>query len=482
MRRWQIALLIIVAGAGLVFPAYRMGAQSSASFSLPAWGILSGGGPTSSPSFSSQTNVGAAAQQSLSSPSFVLGPALLHPALLSPPSQTNHPPQAINDAVRVFRDSSANPVNVLGNDSDPDGDPLRVTSVTQGTKGRAGVGPIGGSVLYTPDPGFTGNDSFSYTISDGHLTASATVAVTVIAHAAATNGAPVALNDSATVYQDRSDNVIDVMANDTDPDGDAIRVVAFTQPVYGKAQLGPGGANLLYTPRTGFVGADALTYTISDGHDATSTAILSITIAANRSAVAAQDQISIPQNSSNVHVNVLENDRDPEGNSLTITGVSQPSHGTAFIGPGSTNVIYTPEAGFSGTDSFSYTVTDGYSTSSGSVTVVVTPVNSRPVASDDIVRVPQDSTDNMIDVLSNDGDPDRNPLAITLVSRSPSSQGVIGINQKGTGIIYTPARGFVGTESYDYTASDGALTDTATVTITVQGSRIFLPLLLQGLP
>ncbi len=475
MKRWQITLLLVVAGCGLLFPAYQLGAQSSANFSLAAWSFLSGGGPTSSPSFSSQTRTGVAFQQSSSSTSFALGPALVGPA-----SPVNRPPIALSDVVRVPQDSSANPVNVLVNDSDPGGDPIRVTSATQGTNGRVTIGPDGASILYTPNSGFTGADSFTYTISDGQLAASSTVSITVAAHPP-TNRAPLASNDFVTVRQNRSDNAIDVLANDSDPDGDAVKVVSVTQPAKGMVQLGPGGANLLYSPQTGFVGVESLTYTITDGHEATSTAVVSITVASNSPPVPALDQIRVPQNSSSTPIYVLVNDGDPEANPLRVIGVGQPSKGTVSIGPGGAYVTYTPGPGFSGTDSFTYTVSDGSLTGLGSVTVIVNPVNEPPVASDDTISVARDSAENIIDVLSNDGDPDNNPLAIDLVApAAASAQGTVGINAQRTRITYTPAPGFTGAEPFTYTATDGVLTDTATLTITVRGSKVFLPLFKHG--
>ena len=100
-----------------------------------------------------------------------------------PPSATvtitvgsNQPPVAVNDSVTVLAGVNT-PITVQVNDSDPDGDPITIVSVTQGTKGTVAID--GSQVRYTPNAGATGSDSFSYTISDGEATATATVTVRI---------------------------------------------------------------------------------------------------------------------------------------------------------------------------------------------------------------------------------------------------------------------------------------------------------------
>lgn len=115
------------------------------------------------------------------------------------------------------------------------------------------------------------------------------------------------------------------------------------------------------------------------------------------------------------------------------------------------------------------------------VDVLTNSVNAGPVLADDLVTVAHDSSNNSIDVLSNDGDPDANPLVITRVGSLGLNQGSIGINGQRSKIVYSPATGFVGTESYVYTASDGAMEASASLSIQAQGHKIFLPLVANGL-
>ena len=126
-------------------------------------------------------------------------------------------------------------------------------------------------MLYTPDPDYFGPDSFTYTISDGNGgTATATVAVTVTN----VNDNPVATDDSATVAEDSTGNVINVLVNDNDgvDEGETLTITAVSDPAHGTAAIGAGGTSVLYTPDPDYFGPDSFTYTITDGNGGTDTA------------------------------------------------------------------------------------------------------------------------------------------------------------------------------------------------------------------
>ena len=128
-------------------------------------------------------------------------------------------PSAVDDAITVDFESAATVIDVLANDSDPDNDTLTITAVSTPMHGTAVISA--GGVSYTPMAGYSGSDSFTYTISDGRGgTATASVNVTVNP-AAESNQAPVAVDDDGGVLKGlRTD--IDVLANDSDPDGDPL--------------------------------------------------------------------------------------------------------------------------------------------------------------------------------------------------------------------------------------------------------------------
>jgi len=324
-------------------------------------------------------------------------------------------------------------------------------------------------VTYQPSANFTGTDSFAYTISDGTLTATAVVTVTVTA----VNDAPTATNDAATTVED-TEVVIDVLANDTDLDGDPLTVSAVGAPAHGSTTLvttGPNAGRISYLPSPNFVGTDVFTYTVSDNHGATATATVTVTVSAvNDAPVAANDAASVAEDSA-VVIDVLANDTDVDGDTLSVTGVSAPAHGVAAVvtsGPDAGRVRYTPQTNFFGTDSFTYTISDGAGgTATGLVAVTITPVNDAPIAANDSATTlgPAPVT---INVLANDSDPDGDPLSVTAIGAPAHGIAMLlTVGPDAGKVSYVAEVGFAGSDSFTYTITDGVLTATATVTVIV---------------
>ncbi len=185
----------------------------------------------------------------------------------------NDNPVAGDDSATVDEDSINNAIDVLANDEDVDADTLTITGVTQGANGAVTFTATG--VSYTPNADFFGSDTFTYTISDGNGgTDSATVNVTVTP----VNDDPVALDDSATVNEDSTNNAIDVLANDHDgvDSGETLTVTAVTQRRERRGDV--HGTGVSYTPNADFFGSDSFTYTISDGNGGTDTATVNVTV------------------------------------------------------------------------------------------------------------------------------------------------------------------------------------------------------------
>ena len=169
-----------------------------------------------------------------------------------------------------------------------------------------------------------------------------------------------------------------------------------------------------------------------------------------------------------VGIAVLNNDFDPDpADTLTVMVASLASNGTVLVN-GDNTITYTPDAGFSGTDSFTYSISDGNGgTDSATVTLTVSAPNQAPVAQDDVVPTNPD-TPIVVAVLTNDLDPDGNPLTILAISQG--SDGAVADNMDGT-LTYTPDVGFVGTDSFTYSITDAnGGTDSATVTVYVGSS------------
>ena len=202
-----------------------------------------------------------------------------------------------------------------------------------------------------------------------------------------TNTPPVAGADTATTVAGLAVTV-PVLANDGDSDGGTLSIAAVTQPTGGTVAI--AGTAVLFTPAAGFTGNAAFTYTLVDGQggSATGQVTVAVTAQANRPPVATADAATTAASVS-VLVSVLANDTDPDGDGLALTAVGTPSSGTATIQ--GTQVLYAPAAGFTGTATFGYTVSDGRGGSADG-TVTVTVAAERLVVSSAVFRVSTPTT------------------------------------------------------------------------------------------
>ena len=219
---------------------------------------------------------------------------------------------------------------------------------------------------------------------------------------------------------------------------------------------------ITYTPNANFNGTDTITYTISDGAGGFSTATTTVSVApVNDPPVAIPDTATTNEETPAI-INVLGNDRDVEGDPLTVTAAASPN-GTVTINPDGT-LRYVPNANFFGTDTITYTVSDGKGgVATSTVTVTVINTNDLPIAVNDVATTLED-TPVSLNVLTNDSDPDGNPLTVV---RAVAPNGTVVIGRDGL-ITYTPNANFNGTDIITYAITDGtgALV-TATVTVTV---------------
>ena len=362
-------------------------------------------------------------------------------------------PTALPDTAITTPDTPVT-LPVLGNDS---GAGLEIVALDSPTAGTAVVNPDG-TVTYTPNAGVTGTDSFTYTVRDAAgATASATVTITV----ALPNRPPVAHDDAVTVAPGVA-LTIDAIANDNDPDGDVLRFAALDFPPHGNVSASDG--QLRYRSEQGFSGTDSFAYAVSDGRGGIATAVVRVDVAATDQAPSAQaDNVTTPVGTP-VAIDVLANDADPEGRPLTLVGLDLPAHGTLAVGPGQ-QLLYTPADGFEGIDRFVYTVADpGGATATGEVTVRVEARDDPPTAVADAVTT-EANAPVLIDLLGNDSDPEGGPLTLQALTLPINGLVEVGTDQR---LTYTPAVGFIGTDSFTYTIADsrGHMTS-AVVTVTV---------------
>jgi large repetitive protein len=286
-------------------------------------------------------------------------------------------PVADDDAATVDEDDSTT-IDVLANDTDVDGDidPTTVTITANPAHGAVTVDPLTGVVTYVPDPDYNGPDTFDYQVCDATgLCATATVDVDVTP----VGDPPDAVDDAATVDEDGTVD-IDVLANDTDIDGDIdpTSVSVTSGPTHGTVSVDPSTGRIAYTPDPDYAGPDSFTYEVCDATSGCSTATVVVTVTpVTDPPVATDDTASVSENGV-VIVDVLANDTDPDGDldPTTVTIVAGPSHGTVTVDPTTGRITYVPANDYHGPDAFTYQVCDATgscATATVSVTVVAVP-------------------------------------------------------------------------------------------------------------
>jgi cysteine-rich repeat protein len=268
------------------------------------------------------------------------------------------------------------------------------------------------------------------------------------------NRPPTVADVSVTTAEDTA---VAITVSPEDANGDALEIT-FTAPSNGS--LAGTGASVMYTPKANFAGEETFKVTVSDGQ-ATTIATITVTVQpVNDSPVAGNDTATTDENTplTIAASPLLANDSDVDGQTLTITAVSGAVSGTVALS--GTNVVFTPEADFSGSASFQYTVSDGTLTATATVTVTVNPVNDAPVATNVTVTTAS-NTSVAITLTATDVEGG----ALTFATTVPAHGALSGTGANRT---YTPVASFAGQDSFTFEASDGALTsNTATVSITI---------------
>lgn len=297
-------------------------------------------------------------------------------------------PVANDDAYSTDEDVSVTTGNVLINDTDADGDTLSVlSSDVVSAQGGTVVDNADGTFGYTPAPGYFGNDTFSYTVTDGSLTDTAVVTINV----SSVNDAPVAISDTYSTDEDIALVVVapGVLTNDTDADSDPLTTLVVANPTDGTLTLNADGS-FTYTPDTDFNGADSFTYRAYDGTVHSGVVTVTITVQAVGDAPVAVDDVASTNEDVAIAIplaTLLLNDTDADADLLSVTTVLNPVNGTVLIS--GSDAIFTPTPGFNGLASFEYTVSDGTNTDTGAVVVTV----------DSVLDACEDGIDNDGDTL-----------------------------------------------------------------------------------
>ncbi len=369
--------------------------------------------------------------------------------------------------------------DVLGNDSDPDGDNLFVTTlpVSMPTNGTLDLN-TDGSYLYTPNAGFLGMDSFVYELCDDGAPVLCDNAVVVIT-VESTNNPPIAINDNFAISYGITITT-SVLPNDSDPDGDNLFVQTplISLPSNGTASIDANG-DFTYVHDVGFYGQDSFVYEICDDGIPVLCTQATIYVIVNppyNTAPIAEDDVIAGSVDIPLNGNVLTNDSDPDGDNILYTNtITAPSNGSLAINPDGT-FTYTPNSGYSGGDSFVYEICDdAIAVMCDQATVTITidaAVNYPPLAVDDNVTT-SFNTALVIDVLDNDSEPNGDNLNLTGTTLFGPFNGTVSFNGMG-GLVYTPNTDFVGADSLGYEVCDDQvpmLCDSALVYISVTTSN-----------
>ena len=391
---------------------------------------------------------------------------------------------AVNDTFNVNEDAQNAALTPLANDTNVGTATNVLTISAVGQTSHGGVVNIaadGKSLTYTPAANFFGTETFTYTArNQNNETATGTITVQVQPQ----NDAPTAVANTFDVEKNTTANLLDVLANDlfTPDAAETLRVSAVSVGSQGGTiTIGNNGSNIRYTPKANFTGTETFTYTISDRATGglTSQATVTVDVSSTLPTAVADTATAAEDATTPIEINVLANDLLGEGTALTITSVGTGSkNGTIGITQNGTRISYRPAANAQGTETFTYTISNGVGAATGNVTVTITNSNDPPIATADTVTAFKNTT-STFDLLANDTsgpDPGEN---LTIDSVTQPAQGSVQIVENGKKVSYTPPNNFTGPTTFTYSIKDpGGLTaGPVTVTVNVQA---FAPSSLAG--
>ncbi|MCB1596755.1 MAG: hypothetical protein KDI87_03480 [Gammaproteobacteria bacterium] len=373
---------------------------------------------------------------------------------------------AVNDGPVVTAPSTPTLIPVGANDIGFT-DPVTVTVSTAPAHGIiTAISDTGAAaaqtITYTASPGYTGPDTFVYSMTDGASTDTATVTITV---------QPAQANDDIISISNGAATSINVLANDQ-AFANPATVTITAGPNHGVATVSgsPGNKSAIrinYTPTTGYAGPDSITYEVDDGFNS-DTATVAITVLVYK---ANNDNFVVSRDNCCQYLYVARNDVG-FGSQVSVTLIQSPDHnGSAYVqnSPGTKNDVnfyyypYSYNYPNDYTETFRYQISDGVHTDTATVSVEV--VRYKAIDDQAVTGV---GTPVTIGVTTNDiGFAYYNKTVGIYTTPQHGSLSINGNGGSSPSITYSPAPGFMGTDTFEYAIDDGARIDIATVTVAV---------------
>lgn len=347
----------------------------------------------------------------------------------------NDPPVANTQSVSLTEDRAK---SIVLTGSDPEKSALSYTVIAGPAKGSlSGNAP---NLVFTPHRNATGTDSFAFRVNDGFLNSGI---VKVLLTINPVNDVPVA---NARTISVNEDTLTSVLLTGSDVEGAALLYSIITYPTRGT--LSGTTPNLKYTPDRNFTGADSFTFRVSDGQlqSAIATVALNILPIDDDPPVSFGQALSLAEDTPKP---IVLTGLDYEGNALTFTILRLPAKGQISGTP--PNLTYTPNLHVSGTDSFTFEVSDGsLRSTAATITLTINPVNDPPVANTQSVSLTEDRAKSI--VLSG-SDLEGSPLSYTVIA-GPAKGSLSGTPPN---LMFSPNLNATGADSFTFRVNDGLL-------------------------
>ena len=381
----------------------------------------------------------------------------------------NDPPVADAGTASTDEDIA---VTITLNGSDVEGDALTFAIVTGPGNGALGaitqINDTSAEVTYTPATDFNGADSFTFTANDGTVdSAPATISLTVNP----INDPPTADSGAATTDEDLP---VTITLTGGDIDADPLTFAIATGPANGSLSvitlINDTTAEVTYTPAADFNGSDSFTFTTNDSTVDSAPATIALTVNPVNDPPAANDSTATTEE--DVAVTITLTGSDIDGDPLTFAIAGGPTNGAlgtiTQINDTTAEVTYTPTTGFSGSDSFTYTASDGTVASApATISITVTPGNAPPVAN---TAAPSTDEDAPVVITLTGSDADGDPLTFAIATGPGNGalSAITPVDATSAQVTYTPSANFFGSDNFTFTVNDGTDTSSAaTVSLTV---------------